>query len=523
MFARQNEASTSAFGYSAPTSFGRKPSVLSLLIWYVPALALAAMFGAVAGLGGKMLLIFAFGAVGGLVMLFTPLHMVAAFFLVLSFVVVGPLASIFGIQQASWAPSMISFCLLLRVPMEFYHGSTLNSHTSSGPIQGFSPVMWAVGCYFALILTSAALGGCPPSQLLVGAKLYVFMWGLFFLIVASRCSPKLLERVWKGLLLLALLQFPFALYQRLIEVPKRMIHTSALLALDAVVGSFPGTELGGASGALALFLVFAIALAVSLWRNKCLSSRRTLIVIFASVSTLSLGETKVILVLFPLAFAILFRQDVVRRPLRFLGIGGIMALMAGTAFFFYRDAANTGRSAKQETLIEHVESSFGYVFDPNDINYRRGGVGRFAAIALWYRDGRHTSQTLLLGYGPAASQDSSLNRGVVASRYYPLNINATAAAGMLWDIGVLGLASFLAILLIAYLQALALSGADHIPPIHRSALEASAVLFAMVAVTLPYNGDVLGTAQLQTLLFIGLAQVVYWRHRATDENFACAA
>jgi hypothetical protein len=176
----------------------------------------------------------------------------------------------------------------------------------------------------------------------------------------------------------------------------------------------------------------------------------------------------------------------------------------------YRDASITGQKG---SVLEHVERSFGYILDPNNIQ-ADGEVGRFAALYLWYRDGRRTPQTFLVGYGPGASQDSTVGRGVVAARYTPLGINSTTAAGMLWDIGVLGLAVLYTVLIIAFFEALRLSNLTRIPPFHRAALEASAVVMGLVGVMVPYSRDLLTISQHQTLFLLALFQIVYWYSRS---------
>jgi hypothetical protein len=353
-----------------------------------------------------------------------------------------------------------------------------------------------------------------PLQALVGGKLYIFIWGGFFLLVASSVSPRSVEGIWKGFLVIAVLQLPFAVYQRMVEVPKRLGLGYGINALDAIVGTFPGGEGGGANGSLAMFCVFAMAFAVSLWRNNMLGIRRTICVIVACLMSIAVGEVKVIVVLFPLAFLILNRRDVIRRPLYFIGAGLVIVMVLGGILSVYRDQSKTGQA---KSTAEHIEGAFDYIFDPNNIK-PNGNVGRFASIYLWYRDGRRTPQTFLVGYGPGASQNSSTGKGVVASRYAPLGINSTTAAGMLWDIGVLGLAAFCAVLIIAFFEALKLASRQQIPAFHRSALEASAVMMALVGVMVPYDNDVLIVPQFQVLFLIALFQIVYWHSRLRSES-----
>lgn len=484
------------------------------LTWYGLGFALAAAIGGAIGLGGKLMLAFAFGATGGLLLLFAPIQLVVAVFLFVTFLVVGPLTSIANIQQASWVPYLFGLILLIRVPMERYHSSKGGYANPSRNAPQTSPVMWAIGCYFAAMAFSVFSNFPPPLQVLIGAKLYLFIWGVFFLLVVSSVSPEFLERMWKGILLVAVLQFPFALYQRVFEVGRRAKQDASVNVLDAIVGTFPGTEGGGANAALVVLCIFAIALAISLRRNKLLSAPTTWVVVLACLASIALGEVKAIIVFIPLAFLVLNRREVLRRPLFFLGVGILVVSLVAGVFSVYQNASIKGRD---RSLWEHVEASFEYVFDPNYLR-ENGEVGRFAALVLWHRDGLRTPQNFLVGYGPAASQASTMARGDVASRYYPLGVNGHTAAALLWDIGVAGLASFIALVSAGFFQALKLSGSAHVPPFHRSVLEACAVLFALVGVSIPYSGDWMFVPQYQVLTLLALAQVVYWHSKGRTLN-----
>jgi hypothetical protein len=318
------------------------------------------------------------------------------------------------------------------------------------------------------------------------------------------------------MLIVAILQVPFALYQRLFEVSRRQASGNGIEALDAIVGTFPGTEAGGASGSLAVFCVFAAALALSLRRNKALGDGVTAVVVVACLLLLGLGETKIIVVLFPLAFLVMNRGEVFRRPLYFLGMGVIVISILGGILALY---AQQWRPGRQFSTLEYLTSSAEYVANPNAAK-ADGHVGRTAALSIWYSDGRGTPQTLLFGYGPAASQASSAGKttGVIAARYAPLKINSTTAAAMLWDIGVLGLIAFLAIPLAAFFQGLRLCSLAQIPAFHRSAIEASALMMAFAGVLVPYDKSLLFVPQLQVIFLLALFQIVYWRIRTAGAN-----
>lgn len=503
------------------------PDAGTPISWYVGAIVLAVVLGAAAALGdigskrGVVILILAFGVTGGLVLAFAPIRFVVRIFLFLTFVVVGPLVSIARFEQAGWLPYVFAFVLLLRVPMEWYHTSKTGGRFGFRRDKTISPVVGAIGWYFVIVLISVLTNLPSPTQVLVGAKAYLFIWGFFFLLVASSISPEMLERIWKSVLIVAIVQVPFALYQRLFEASRRQAGGGGIEALDAIVGTFPGTEVGGASGSLAVFCVFAAALALSLRRNKALGDGIAALVVVACLVSLGLGETKIIVVLFPLAFLVLNRGEVFRRPVYFLGMGALIIAILGGILALY---AQQWRPGRQFSTLEYLVSSADYVADPNAAR-ANGHVGRTAALNIWFSDGRGTPQTLLFGYGPAASQASAAGKttGVIAARYAPLKINSTAAAAMLWDIGVLGLVAFLAIPLTAFFQGLRLSRLARIPALHQSALEASALMMAFAGVMVPYDKSLLFVPQLQVVFLLALFQIVYWRVRTGDAIDAPAA
>jgi hypothetical protein len=292
---------------------------------------------------------------------------------------------------------------------------------------------------------------------------------------------------------------------------RREAAGGGLESLDAIVGTFPGTETGGASGSLAVFSVFAIALALSLRRSKSVGAGVAALVVLASLVSIGVGETKVILVLFPLAFLVMNRGEVFRRPIYFLGTGVFVTVILGGIMAFYAQQWKPGD--RQVSTLDYIENS-AYV-TRSDVT-QSGAVGRTAALYLWYQDARRTTPTFLFGYGPGAtSEGKTAEKGVIAARFAPLRVNVTAASQMLWEIGVLGLAAFLAITLAAFFQALRLSSLAEIPAFHRSTLEASALMMALAAVMVPYDKSLVLVPQLQVIFSLALFQIVYWRSRTT--------
>jgi hypothetical protein len=476
------------------------------------------LFGAGAALGGKLWLVFSFGAVGGLGLIFAPVELVVGFFLFVTFVVVGPIASFSSGQLglAQWVPYMLAVVLLVRAPMERYQASKVKAWKLPSHGSRLSPVMWAVAFYFLCMGISLVSNLPSPLQAVVGAKQYIFIWGVFFLLVASDVSARYVEGIWRGLLLVAVLQVPFVVYQRLFEASIRFDEQGGrMTALDAVVGTFPGGVGGGANGALAMFCVLALALATSLHRSRMLSPLSTFAVVAASFLSIAIGEVKVVVVVLPLAFLVLNRRDAIRRPLFFLGGGVLVLAIVGGVITLYQLQGT--QKAQERSTMEHIELAFSRILDPNNIQ-PNGYVSRFAGLHLWYRDGRSTAQTRLFGYGPGASHLSTTGKGVVAARFAPLKINSTTAAAMLWDIGLIGLAAFVVIIIIAFFEALKLAALPQIPAFHRCALETSAVMMALAGAMIPYGKDLVALPQFQVLFLLALFQILYWHSRSNDAS-----
>jgi hypothetical protein len=349
-------------------------------------------------------------------------------------------------------------------------------------------------------------------EVLVGAKLYLFMWSALFLIGTSTLSPGALERIWKALLWIAVLQLPVALLQRVFIVPRR---EAGATRLDSVVGTFSGNIAGGgSSGALALFLVVALVLAAALWRRGLLRGGAFFALAACAFFTIALAEVKVVIVLLPLAFILLFFKELRTRPAVFAGIALACTLLVGAVLAVYQwQAWGTGQFGAQRTLSQNLQASLGYVLDPNNINRYTGEVGRVAALNLWWKHPHRTVFDVLFGYGMASCHASTVSLGALAKQYLPLNLPANTLAALLWDTGALGALAFCAVLGFGALSAIGCLRARQLPPFHGAALETSAVGLVLIGVTLAYNRDMLYTPSIQLLLMLMLGQVLYWRIR----------
>ena len=187
-----------------------------------------------------------------------------------------------------------------------------------------------------------------------------------------------------------------------------------------------------------------------------------------------------------------------------------MALLAGLLAFY--QSAYWSWSLHSKSVMESVERSIDYIIDPRNIDPATGEVGRVASLNLWRQDPHADAGTRILGYGVGASRSrSSISIGEVAKRYTPLDISSTTVSALLWDVGVLGLAVFCAILLLAAIQGFRLAKRPGIPVFHHACLKTSAIALCLMLTMVPYNRYMVDQASVQFLMMFCLGQIAFWR------------
>lgn len=462
--------------------------------------------GFLVSLGNKLLDVMLLGIVGGGFLLFLPLRLLMILLIVTTLLIAGT-AEYFGhFSQAQWIPFLMAFAYFIRLPLEM-----LNSgRRGSGAADRAPALYWLIAAYLVLILLAAAANQAPIMQTVVGAKSYMFFWSVMFLVLASDITPKQLDDFWKAVVIVAAAQLPFVLYQHFVIMKTRV----AMYAFDAVVGTFGGDPKGGGSSAtLSLYMLVAALYATALYRERLLARRLWVACLGFCLLVVALGETKVMFVLVPPAFAIVYWDRIKRSFGALVGFSAAMVLVVGALLAVYQ-FAYWDDSLRSRGMLDGVEKSISYVVDPHNMTRESGEVGRGAALNLWWQDRSTDALRRTIGYGPGASRaTSNVSVGEVAKRYQPYAIDANAAAALLWDTGVIGLLLFSAILVSGAL--LAYRVADRVPvgSLQRAGLRtATAVLFCLF-ITIPYNRSVVDQAAVQLLMVFCLAYGAYW-HRS---------
>lgn len=459
------------------------------------AVLLALLTGLLIPVAGLLVVAALWAVPAGLTIVFYP-QIFYWLMLVLVLVVSGTVQYFADISQLQWIASGIGICLLISGLLRGASGS------NQGPGR-MTAIDFCLLVFTTTAVVSTALGGGGAAHLAVGLRNYLPFLGLYAFVRFGVVQGATLRRTIWFFFWVAVLQWPMELYQALVVVPQRVAAAYFGSSWDSVVGTFGGPKFGGgASGSLAVFLLFALALVLAMWRNKVLSQAAALVSFLAIMVGFALAEAKVVFVLLPVALGFLYSDEMKRRPMRFL-LGamltaGLLVLLLYFYFVFFWESQTKG------SVYDAIVRRFAYSFDPNFMA-TSSWPGRMTGLAIWLRgqDFLGDPYHWLLGYGVAAATSvSSIAGPGVAALKFGLGTDVTGATKLLWEVGLLGLVAYLAPLFLAFNvfgRALATETLDPLTRAFVQALRAStAVLFLAVL----YEVTIVSSPPLQLLALL---------------------
>lgn len=419
--------------------------VTSLLGRMLPAAGpyLAAVMGAlVAGwlsASGNLILVVLFvGLILGA--LTAPSKAALFWFVVIGGLVVVGVAQLYlpGSKHLRYLVPLATLALLVHGVMERLGAP---EHAKSPPIPPL--LWWAIG-FLGVAIASTAANWPGVGVAILGVKGYFQMWGLLFALVFVRWTPRLLESLPRAILFVAFVQLPFAVHQYLILVPRRASLGGGVVAADVIAGTFGATETGGGANAvLAVFLFVVLGCLLGLWKKGVLSSLKLVFFVPVLLSPLFVNQTKISAIYLPILFLVIFYDDIVRRPGRFLAIGAVAgaALVAMVAAIVVLQP-NKDIKSWQDLIAWVIERQTA------DIAERAGpgssDLSRFTALTFWAGEHAHANVGhALIGHGLGASRarDAGLDLGdtLADKEYGGIEIGYTALSALLWDTGIIGL------------------------------------------------------------------------------------
>lgn len=382
------------------------------------------------------------------------------------------------------------------------------------PLMGLSLAVFVVAS-----LTSTIYFYAGPGQVIVAAKSLFMFGGVWAFFHYCRLSDNTVLRWLKGLLFIGAFQVVPALYQYVFVRGFRVAGGEGATAGDAVVGSFGGAEnAGGLSAVMAIYLVIGLLVLVSLYREGLLRGRRALLLSVLFSLPLLLAEVKAIFFYIPAGLLVLYRRDILHRPLKFImGATGIGLLLFGGLLAYQA----LQWSVQGGGFEQNLRKLMGYSFkvESHSPVTDQTELSRIGVLQFWWQEhSRGEPGTTLIGHGLGSSRTGGQVLGNIAAQYYPKQIDGTAASLFLWETGVMGLLGIFGILLAAFLQAGAAAKRSSFLPWQRAlarALQAAVPLFAM---SLPYRNDIpyAGPMMFTLMAVLGL---ISWLNRRANHAF----
>lgn len=431
-----------------------------------------------------------------------PLDWLILLVLLLSTVVAGTAEYFLGLSQAHWIPYLLGLVLALRALIE--RGGRVGVAEWQSPQTAKPAFGIPAAIYLVILFGSSAINVAPVTQVITGAKNFLFMWGVMFAVVTFRDWERLSLLVWRLIVVVGCVQLPVTAYQRVFVASEANNH----VPWDSVVGTFGGIPLlGGHSASMVLFICAGLAWVLLGWRDGTLSRPRVLLYLAFAIPSVLLAEVKAVVVWLLLVAALVFVRFARTRPLVFFGGTLLNALLVVAVVGAYV-TFNYSNSRGSTSLSEMYEKQVSYLYDTQRFNPKTRELGRVSSVVFWAQQ-QKTSEpvSLLIGNGMGASRGlSTFGPGAVAKRYN-FFIDTSALSVLLWDVGLLGTMAFSSMLLLGAVQGLRLGGDPRIAPGLRRLAEMSGIALSLVLSGLPYTKDAVDDSSIQFLLFVSLAGV----------------
>lgn len=479
----------------------------------VTVLFLAALAGLIAATGEYVPVALFAGLILGVVLLTQPNLLMWA--VILGGLVLSGVVSLYfpGLAVVKWIVPMMGIALALIALLR-----ALSARTSRAAASDRNPsgVMKWLLAFFLVILISAVVNGSFSLNAIISLKGYFQVLGIMLALAYFGFSPVQADRFVKAIVILGFVQLPFALHQFLFLVPERATAFAAshlVVGVDVVVGTFMGSlEGGGASDVFAVFQVVAISILFARWKRGLLKSRPTFMGGFILLLPLMLNETKITFLLLPLAFGLVFMDNLKKQPMKFIG-GGLAVSTVVLGIFLGYTLLPKGQ--KSQSPSEYFEAA--WVSNFGDAGYGASELNRTTVLTHWVKIHYGADfPYIIFGHGPGSVRTNAL--GVpppLQLKYYGLGIDLTSLSTMLWELGFVGTFAAIGLFWSAFKTAGQLLKLQNIPLERQALLAAAQAGIGMLGMSLFFNNFFIFEIGYQTLLMLLIGYVVYWQKNQT--------
>lgn len=400
------------------------------LMFSIIVLVLALFFGLLAVTASPILVGLGAGLVIGVFLLMKPDLLI--WLILLLGLAAGTFISLAGPQfsKITWAVSILGFVLLFL---------SLFNLLLVGRSRAQPAFIWVGVAFLTVALATTLAQWYSTGEVIAGIKRLFQTYGLMFAFATLALSSRQMGRFQKLLLVIALLQLPFALYEFFVLVNERGGLAAGSDTTDVVAGTFGANLVGGSpNSVMAIYLLITMGFLFARWKEKLLSTPRLVLLTVPMVLVFFLGEVKILFILIPVAFFVLMKRDIPRRPVFF-----VMMTLFALVFILLLGHLYATFIIKQP--IEHIiEDTLAYNAS-GDRGYGNYYLNRFSVLQFWWQQqGWSDPVAFIFGHGlGSAFSAPSVVPGHIAMRWPLYGIDLTTAASLLWDTGLIGLSLFL--------------------------------------------------------------------------------
>ncbi len=370
-------------------------------------------------------------------------------------------------------------------------------------------LFWWCVAFMGAALVSTLINWSGLIDAVSGAKSYFQVWGLIAVFALILFRGDFNRGLTLFLVAIGLLQIPFVLHQYFYLVPMRR-GLGAISPEDVIAGAF-GAELygGGNNALLAAYLFIAIGLLLSLWRQKIVSVWLVFPAVLLLVFPIFLNEAKIAFFYAWVMFIVLYWENIVRHPLRFI-LGNIVLFLFLVVFvLFYAQLA--AESGKAHTVGQYLD------FLKEQNLYRGYGtyvLNRWTALPFWFNE--HFPRDIghaLIGHGLGETQEGALlldvSNTVAARRYSGMGIGLTGLSALLWDVGLIGLGIVAMLFLSAYRLAGRLARASSERPLAMALFKGLQAGIAILGLSVTHKSFFVFDMAFQSLFVLIVGYLIY--------------
>ena len=346
-------------------------------------------------------------------------------------------------RSATWLPEMLAIFTCLVVALRFACKEKPAIHPK---------YVTLILLYSTIILIGIILNNTPEGSIIIGIRVYFKHLPFFLLPAVYDFSEEQFKKQLQFILPLLILQCPLTVYQRLFQYGWERTG-------DLITGTLMG------SGILSITMLCSIAVIFALYLKKQIGLMFFLITACCLFLPTTLNETKVTLILLPLALvlpAFLFQGEGGSKikSLLLMALFGILFISAFIPIYEHFLKPTTGYSILDffQTKGEIGKYLYKGVEGKQGENIRRGD-----AIVIAYKDLSKDSLSLAFGLGMGNVTDSyfsSLHGKHTEKLQYAAEM--LTVTHLFWELGLLGVIVYVTFFFFLFRDALLLRKSDDI-------------------------------------------------------------